>query len=65
MNLSLEVIAGAIGASFLVSVTSMGGMFALWIEAEQLKRIIPYLVALAVGVLLGNAFIHLIPDAVN
>jgi zinc and cadmium transporter len=43
----------------------MGGMFALWIEAEQLKRIIPYLVALAVGVLLGNAFIHLIPDAVN
>jgi len=65
MNLSFEVVAGAIGASFLVSLTSMSGMFALWVEAEQLKRVIPYLVALAVGVLLGDAFIHLIPDAVN
>jgi zinc and cadmium transporter len=65
MNLSFEIVAGVIGASFLVSFTSMSGMFALWVEAEQLKRIIPYLVALAVGVLLGDAFIHLIPDAVN
>lgn len=65
MNLSLEVVAGAIGASFLVSLTSMSGMFALWVETEQLKHIIPYLVVLAVGVLLGDAFIHLIPDAVN
>lgn len=65
MNLSFEVIAGAIGASFLVSITSLSGLFALWIEPERLKRIIPYLVALAVGVLLGDAFIHLIPDAVQ
>lgn len=65
MNLSFEIVAGAIGASLLVSLTSMSGMFALWVEAERLKRIIPYLVALAVGVLLGDAFIHLIPDAVN
>lgn len=64
MILSIEVIAGAIGASFLVSLTSLSGLFALWIEPERLKRIIPYLVALAVGVLLGDAFIHLIPDAV-
>ena len=65
MNLSFEVVAGAIGASFLVSITSLSGLFALWIEPERLKRIIPYLVALAVGVLLGDAFIHLIPDAVQ
>jgi zinc and cadmium transporter len=65
MNLSFEVVAGAIGASVLVSITSMSGMFALWIEPERLKRNIPYLVALAVGVLLGDAFIHLIPDAVK
>ncbi|WP_432745614.1 ZIP family metal transporter [Methylobacter sp. G7] len=64
MNLTFETYAGAIGASFLVSLTSMSGMFAFWIEPERLKRIIPYLVALAVGVLLGDAFIHLIPDAV-
>jgi zinc and cadmium transporter len=65
MNLSFDVVAGAIGASVLVSITSMSGLFALWIEPERLKRIIPYLVALAVGVLLGDAFIHLIPDAVK
>ncbi|MDO9049146.1 MAG: ZIP family metal transporter [Methylobacter sp.] len=65
MNLTFETYAGAIGASFLVSLTSMSGMFALWIEPERLKRLIPYLVALAVGVLLGDAFIHLIPDAVQ
>ena len=65
MNLSFEVVAGAIGASALVSITSMSGLFALWIEPERLQRIIPYLVALAVGVLLGDAFIHLIPDAVK
>ncbi len=65
MTLTIEMIAGAIGASFLVSIISLTGMFALWIEAAQLKRIIPYLVALAVGVLLGDAFIHLIPDAVS
>ena len=65
MNSSIQVVAGAVGASLLVSATSMSGMFALWIEPEPLKRIIPYLVALAVGVLLGDAFIHLIPDAVT
>jgi zinc and cadmium transporter len=65
MNLYFEVIASAIGSSFLVSITSLSGLFALWIEPERLKRIIPYLVALAVGVLLGVAFIHLIPDAVQ
>jgi len=65
MNLTFELVAGAIGASFLVSLTSMSGMFALWIQADELNRIIPYLVAMAVGVLLGDAFIHLIPDAIN
>ena len=65
MNLSFDVVAGAIGASALVSMTSLSGMFAFWFEPERLKHIIPYLVALAVGVLLGDAFIHLIPDAVK
>ncbi|MDI1293809.1 MAG: ZIP family metal transporter [Methylobacter sp.] len=64
MNLTFEMIAAVICASFVVSLVSLTGMFALWIEPERLKRIIPYLVALAVGVLLGDAFIHLIPDAV-
>jgi len=63
-TLSVETIAGAFAAGILVSLVSLSGWFALWMDAEWLKRIIPYLLALAVGVLLGDAFIHLIPDAV-
>ena len=64
MNISFEVVAGSFVASFIVSLVSLSGLFALWIEPKLLKCIIPFLVALAVGVLLGDAFIHLIPDAV-
>ncbi|KJV07734.1 ZIP family metal transporter [Methylocucumis oryzae] len=52
-------------ACLAVSVCSLSSAFALWLTPKQLNRIVPYLVALAVGVLLGDAFIHLIPDAVN
>ncbi|WP_233144532.1 hypothetical protein [Methyloprofundus sedimenti] len=54
MILSRVVIAGTIGASFLVSFVSLSGLFALWVETERLKRIIPYPVALAVGVFAGR-----------
>ncbi len=65
MNLSLEIFTGAIGASLIVSLASFSGLFVFWLSPERLTRITPYLVALAVGVLLGDAFIHLIPDAVK
>jgi zinc and cadmium transporter len=65
VNLPLITVVSAIAASLAVSVCSLSGLFALWLQPETLKRIVPYLVALAVGVLLGDAFIHLIPDAVN
>ncbi|OAI19552.1 MULTISPECIES: ZIP family metal transporter [Methylomonas] len=60
MNTYLATIA----ASLAVSLCSLSSAFALWLPAASLKRIVPFLVALAVGVLLGDAFIHLIPDAV-
>jgi zinc and cadmium transporter len=61
----LNVLTETLAASLLVSAVSLSGVFALWLKAETLQRLIPYLVALAVGVLLGDAFIHLIPDAVK
>ena len=64
MNLPSDIPAAVIGASLLVSFSSLSGLFVLWIKPEKLQQIVPYLVALAVGVLLGDAFIHLIPDAV-
>lgn len=65
MGLPTITIVSTIAASFCVSLCSLSGLFALWLKPETLQRIVPYLVALAVGVLLGDAFIHLIPDAVH
>ena len=65
MNINLLTVIGAIVASLSVSLCSLSGVFALWLKPDALKHFVPYLVALAVGVLLGDAFIHLIPDAVN
>ncbi|WP_150046231.1 MULTISPECIES: ZIP family metal transporter [Methylomonas] len=53
----------SIAACLAVSLCSLSSALALWLPTERLKQIVPFLVALAVGVLLGDAFIHLIPDA--
>jgi zinc and cadmium transporter len=53
----------AVSASLLISLVSLSGAFVFWIKPERLNLLLPYLIALAVGVLLGDAFIHLIPDA--
>lgn len=55
----------ALSAGLTISLVSLSGLFVLWIKPEPLSVALPYLVALAVGVLLGDAFIHLIPDAVR
>ncbi|MBS3963813.1 MAG: ZIP family metal transporter, partial [Methylomonas sp.] len=60
MGIALPTIA----ACLAVSLCSLSSAIALWLRPDTLKRIVPFLVALAVGVLLGDAFIHLIPDAV-
>lgn len=63
MNLALPAVY-AVLAGLTVSLVSFSGLFVLWMDLERLQAVVPYLVALAVGVLLGDAFIHLIPDAV-
>lgn len=64
-TLSYEVIFGALAAGLLVSLVSFSGWFVICLPAQRLHALVPNLVALAVGVLLGDAFIHLIPDAVT
>lgn len=51
--------------SFLGSVVSLiGGIFLLWKE-KWTRKITFYLVSFAAGALLGAAFLHLLPDAIN
>jgi zinc and cadmium transporter len=49
----------------IVSLISLIGIFALSIKEKFLRRYLSFLVSLAVGALLGDAFIHLIPEAFN
>src|SRR3989344_5196695 len=48
---------------FVVSLVSFVGLFTLSIKETLLRRVVFILVSLAAGALLGDAFIHLIPEA--
>lgn len=47
----------------IVSLISLIGVFTLSIKQEKLEKFLIYLVSLSAGTLLGDAFIHLIPEA--
>lgn len=49
----------------IVSLVSLIGVFALGIKVEKLKKILILLLAFSAGALLGDAFIHLIPEIVE
>jgi len=53
----------AFGSVLLVSLVSLVGVFTLSLREEILKKYIFIFISLAVGALLGDAFIHLIPEA--
>jgi len=48
---------------FIVSLISIIGIFTLSIKQERLNKVLIYLVSLSAGTLLGDAFIHLIPES--
>ncbi len=48
-----------------VSLVSLVGMFTLSMNEKRLKQSLVFLVAFAAGALLGDALIHLLPDAVE
>lgn len=54
-----------LGASILTSLISLIGVFFLSFSINKLKKIIMFLVSLSAGALLGSAFLHLIPEAVE
>ena len=55
----------SISAVVIISLISMIGILALWLKEQQLKKILLYMVSFSAGALLGDAFIHLIPEAVE
>lgn len=51
-----------LGSVVAISLVSLAGVFALSMRMERVQKIIPYLVSLAAGALLGDAFLHLLPE---
>lgn len=49
----------------IVSLISFIGVFALALKEEKIKKYIFVFISLAVGALLGDAFIHIIPEALE
>lgn len=49
----------------LISAISLVGVLVLWLKDKQLNKILLYLVSFSVGGLFGDAFIHLIPEAIE
>lgn len=52
-----------IASVVLISFMSLVGVFTLALKKNYLKNILLYLVAFSVGALLGDSFIHLLPEA--
>ena len=47
----------------IISLVSLIGVFSLSLKEEILKKYINFFISLAIGALLGDAFIHIIPEA--
>ena len=58
----MNYIYGFIGV-FFVSLVSLVGVFSLSLREDVLKKYINFFISLAIGALLGDAFIHIIPEA--
>ena len=53
----------ALGSVIFVSLVSLLGLFTISMKERRLRSILFSLVALAIGSLLGDAFVHLIPES--
>lgn len=59
----ISVFTYSIASVLVVSLVSLIGVFTLSLKTDFLKKYIYLLISLAVGALLGDAFIHLIPES--
>lgn len=55
----------AIWSTFIISVVALIGIIFLWLHQEKLKKIVIYLVSFSAGALLGDVFIHLLPEIIE
>ena len=54
-----------VGATFTISIISLVGVLTFFLKQELLNRAVLVLVAVSAGALLGGAFLHLLPEAIE
>lgn len=63
--MSSEVWIYALVSTLAVSLMSLAGLFTLYVQGSKLNKILSYVISLAAGTLIGDAFIHLLPEIVE
>lgn len=55
----------SLASVFIISLVSLIGIFALGVKTEHLKKVVLLLVSFSAGALLGDVFIHLLPEVIE
>ena len=55
----------SLASVIIISAISLASIMVIWIRDQKLKKILLYLVSFSVGGLFGDAFIHLLPEAIG
>ena len=61
----MNILFWILASTFLVSIISLIGIVTFSIKEKLLEKILLILVSLSAGVLMGGAFLHLIPEAIE
>jgi len=61
----MTILLWIIGSTFVVSLLALIGIFTLALKEKILEKILLVLVSLASGALMGGAFLHLLPEAIE
>jgi zinc and cadmium transporter len=61
----MSTILWIIGATIIVSLLSLIGILTIAVNHKQLQKILLWLVGFSAGALMGGAFLHLIPEAIE
>jgi len=61
----MTVLSNILTSSFLISLGALIGVFSLSISKDFLKKVVFFLVSFSAGTLMGGAFLHLMPEALE
>jgi len=58
-------LAGVMSASLLVALASLSARLVIWLPPRRLQAWLPWLQATAAGLLIGDALLHMLPEAIE